>query len=118
MKILFLSACSQLGGAERVLLDMLASIRAANSNLSLHLVTTEDGPLVAECGTLGVQATVVPLPKRVARLGDAASEQSLLNLFAAAPSIIVYLLRLRRVIRSFAPDVIHTNGFKVHVLGV
>ena len=119
MKILYLSACSQLGGAERVLLDMLAAIRAANSNLSLHLVTTEDGPLVSECGTLGVQATVVPLPQRVARLGDAEQTRvsHLLNLFAAAPSIIVYLLRLRRVIRSFAPDVIHTNGFKVHVLG-
>ena len=118
MKILYLSACSQLGGAERVLLDMLASIRAANSEVSLHVVTTEDGPLVSECGALGVEATVVPLPKRVARLGDAASEQSLLNVFAAAPSIIAHLLRLRRVIRSFAPDVIHTNGFKLHVLGV
>jgi len=118
MKILYLSACSQLGGAERVLLDMLASIRAANAEVSLHVVTTEDGPLISECGALGVQATVVPLPKRVARLGDAASEQSLMNLFAAAPSIIAYLFRLRRVIRSFAPDVVHTNGFKVHVLGV
>jgi len=104
--------------AERVLLDMLASIRAANSEVSLHVVTTEDGPLISECGALGVQATVVPLPKRVARLGDAASEQSLVNLLAAAPAIVAHLLRLRRVIRSFAPDVIHTNGFKVHVLGV
>ncbi|HEY5839324.1 MAG TPA: glycosyltransferase, partial [Pyrinomonadaceae bacterium] len=117
MKILYLSACSQLGGAERVLLDILASIRAANSEVSLHVVTTEDGPLISECDALGVQATVVPLPKRAARLGDATSEQSLLNLFAAAPSIIAHLLRLRRVIRSFAPDVIHTNGFKVHVMG-
>src|SRR5688572_30106514 len=106
MKILYLSACSQLGGAERALLDMLASIRAANSQLSLHVVATEDGPLVSECRALGVQATVVHLPKRVARLGDAASEQSLLNVFAAAPLIIAYLLRLRRVIRSFAPDVV------------
>ena len=117
MKILYLSACSQLGGAERVLLDMLAAIRAANSEVSLRVVTTEDGPLVSECRALGVEATVVHLPKRVAGLGDAASEQSLLNLFTAAPSILAYLLRLRRVIRSFAPDVIHTNGFKVHVLG-
>ena len=117
MKILFLSACSQLGGAERTLLDMLASIRAANPQASLHVVTTEEGPLVAECRALDVEATTVHLPKRVARLGDAVSKQSLLDLFAAAPSIIGYLLCLRRVIRSFAPDVVHTNGFKVHVLG-
>jgi glycosyltransferase involved in cell wall biosynthesis len=120
MKILYLSACSQLGGAERALLDMLAAMRAANSHLSLHLVTTEDGPLVSECRALDVEATVVALPKRVARLGDAPEQtrvSHLLNLFAAAPSIIAYLLRLRRVIRSFAPDVVHTNGFKVHVLG-
>ena len=117
MKILYLSACSQLGGAERALLDLLASIRAANSEVSLHVVTTENGPLVSECRALGVEATVLCLPKRVARLGDAASEQSLLHLFAAAPSIIGYLLRLRRVTRSFAPDVVHTNGFKMHLLG-
>jgi glycosyltransferase involved in cell wall biosynthesis len=118
MKILYLSACSQPGGAERALLDMLASIRAAKSEVSLHVVATEDGPLISECRALGAQATVVQLPKSVARLGEAASERSLLKLFAAAPSIIAHLLRLRRVIRSFAPDVIHTNGFKVHVLGV
>ncbi|HEX6186638.1 MAG TPA: glycosyltransferase [Pyrinomonadaceae bacterium] len=117
MKILYLSACSQLGGAERALLDMLASIRAANSEVSLHVVTTEDGPLVSECRALDVEATVLRLPKRVARLGAAASKQSLLSLFAAAPSIIGYVLRLRRVIRSFAPGVIHTNGFKMHLLG-
>ena len=116
MKILYLSACSQLGGAERALLDMLAAIRAANSHLSLHLVTTEDGPLVSECRALNVEATVVRLPKRVARLGDGSAQRPV-NLFAAAPSIIAYLLRLRRVIRSFAPEVIHTNGFKMHVLG-
>ncbi|HKO36184.1 MAG TPA: glycosyltransferase [Pyrinomonadaceae bacterium] len=118
MKILYLSACSQFGGAERVLVDMLASIRAANSEVSLHVVTTEDGPLISECDALRVQATVLRLPKGIARLGDATSAQSLLNLLAAAPSIIAHVLRLRRVIRSFAPDVIHTNGFKVHVLGV
>lgn len=121
MKILYLSACSQLGGAERALLDMLASIRAANPEVSLHVVTTEAGPLVSACRALNVEATVVRLPKRVARLGDTPEEtrvSHLLKLFAAAPSIIAYLLRLRRVIRSFAPDVIHTNGFKMHVLGV
>lgn len=121
MKILYLSACSQLGGAERALLDLLASIRATASDHSLHVVTTEDGPLVSECHALGVEATVVRLSGRVARLGDAAIQQervsNLLNLLAAAPPIVTYLRRLRRVIRSFAPDVVHTNGFKMHVLG-
>ena len=121
MKILYLSACSQLGGAERALLDMLASIRAADTEHSLHVVTTEDGPLISACRALNVEATVVNVPASIARLGDASAREdrplSLLTFFAAAPAIAAYLLRLRRVIGLIAPDVIHTNGFKMHVLG-
>jgi glycosyltransferase involved in cell wall biosynthesis len=37
--------------------------------------------------------------------------------FFAAPAIGLYLLRLRRTLSRLSPDVIHTNGFKMHVLG-
>jgi glycosyltransferase involved in cell wall biosynthesis len=39
-------------------------------------------------------------------------------LLAGAPPILAYVRKLRRVIRELAPEVIHSNGFKMHVLGM
>jgi glycosyltransferase involved in cell wall biosynthesis len=35
----------------------------------------------------------------------------------AAPGSAVYLARLRRLLAGMSPDVVHTNGFKMHLLG-
>lgn len=109
------------------LLDMLASLRAAAPALSLHLVVTEDGPLATRAEALGVETTVLKFPERLARLGDAGAggpagnELSRLKLsagiVAAVPHIALYVRRLRRLIRRLAPDIIHSNGLKMHLLG-
>jgi glycosyltransferase involved in cell wall biosynthesis len=128
MKILYLSACAQLGGAEKSLLDVLASMRAAKPDWPLRLIASEDGPLISRSIALGVPTTIVPLPSALARMGDAAvggpaghqrSRWSLLiEMLRAAPAVLGYVRRLRSVIRELAPDVIHSNGFKLHVLGL
>ncbi len=128
MKILYLSACAQLGGAEKSLLDVFASMRAAKPDWPLHLIVSEDGPLVSRSIALGVPTTVVTLPSALARLGDSAvggpaghqqSRWSLLTrLVSAAPAIARYTRKLRQAIRELAPHVIHSNGFKMHLLGL
>lgn len=128
MRIVYLNPSGQLGGAERSLLDVLASIRAAEPNWSLRLIVSDVGPLVTESLALGVHTTVVPLPASLARLGDAGaggpagrqqSRWSLLRqMFLTGPAAFAYVRKLRRVMREFAPHVVHTNGFKMHVLGV
>jgi glycosyltransferase involved in cell wall biosynthesis len=128
MKILYLSPSGQLGGAERSLLDTLASVRTSEPYWSLRLVVPEDGPLVSQSEALGVPTTVEPFSSALSRLGDAGSggpaghQKSrfslLCQLFAATPATGAYVWKLRRIIREWAPDVIHTNGFKMHVLGV
>jgi glycosyltransferase involved in cell wall biosynthesis len=128
MKIVYLNPSGQLGGAERSLLDTLASIRAAKPDWSLRLVVSENGPLVSQSNALGVPTTVVPFPAKLARIGDAGaggpaghqrSRWSLLfELLRAAPLAFSYVRKLRRVLRELSPDVIHSNGFKMHVLGV
>ncbi|HXT64679.1 MAG TPA: glycosyltransferase family 4 protein, partial [Pyrinomonadaceae bacterium] len=40
-----------------------------------------------------------------------------MRLVLAAPAIAAAKLRLRRALTTLKPDVIHTNGFKMHVLG-
>jgi len=128
VKIIYLSACAQPGGAEKSLLDILASLRVAQPDWSLHLVAAEDGPLVSESRALGVDTSVVPFPQKLSRIGDAATggpagnQQSRLSLFVgllrATPATVAYARKLRRLLRELQPDVIHSNGFKMHVLAV
>ncbi len=128
MRILYLSACAQLGGAEKSLLDILAGMRAAKPDWSLSLIVSEDGPLVSRSIALGVPATVVTLPAALSRLGDSAvggpagHQKSrwalLLKMLSGAPAVLGYTRNLRKAIRQLAPDVVHSNGFKMHVLGL
>ncbi len=120
MKVAFLSATGKLGGAERALLDLLASLRAAEPEWPLHLVVLGPGPLADRAAELGVAVHLLPLPGSLARAGDAGggSRVALLaRLLAAGPAGALWLRRLRRVLRGIAPDVVHSNGFKVHAAG-
>lgn len=128
MKIVYLSPSGQLGGAELSLLDILASMRAAMPECSLHVIAGSDGPLVARVNENGVSTTILPFPNALARLGDAGSggtagaQLSRFRLFgnlifAMWPGVY-YVRRLRRTLKKLAPDVIHSNGFKMHLLGI
>jgi glycosyltransferase involved in cell wall biosynthesis len=117
VRVAFLSASGRLGGAERVLLDLAAALRAAHPGWDLHLVVLGDGPLAERAAALGVAVHPLPLPGRLARTGDAggASRLGLIGTLAlAGPAGARWLRRLRKTLRGIAPDVVHTNGFKVH----
>jgi len=117
----YLNPCGQLGGAEVSLLDLLASIRAAEPDWDLHLVIGEDGPLVQRAQSLGVQVLVTTFPRALARLGDSGSQPPVAALWQALRAItgtVFYTLRLRRILAAIKPDIIHTNGFKMHILGL
>ena len=126
MRIVYLSPCGQLGGAEKSLVDILVSVREVKPDWSLHLILSDEGPLVSESITLGVPTTVVPFPACLARIGDAGaggpagqqrSRWSLLReIFLAGPAVFAYVRKLRRALRGLSPDVIHSNGLKMHVL--
>jgi glycosyltransferase involved in cell wall biosynthesis len=127
LRIAFLNPSGQLGGAERSLLDILASLRNAAPDWTLGLLASGDGPLLAEAESLGVETQVAPFPPALARLGDAALNRArhrwlrrgmlLKNLSLAGPQVLFYRRRLRAVLEAFRPDIVHSNGFKMHVLG-
>jgi glycosyltransferase involved in cell wall biosynthesis len=123
MRVMYINPTGQLGGAETSLLAMLASVRGAQPSWALHLVTAGEGPLNAAAGALGITTTVQPFPPALARLGEHgahADRSGYLRLAArfarAASTLPGYVGRLRREIRSFRPDIIHTNGLKMHLL--
>ena len=127
MRIVFLNPTAQIGGAERSLLDFMASLRQAQPAWPLNLVTGDSGPLVDACKAIGVPARVAQLPNELARLGDAGaggpagqelSKAVLLGRLAfASVAAARYARTLRRLLDELKPDLIHTNGFKMHVLG-
>jgi glycosyltransferase involved in cell wall biosynthesis len=128
VKIAYLNSTGQLGGAERVLLDLLASLRAAEPEWSTRLIVASKGPLAERALALGVPTTVLPFPPSIARIGDSeasgpgASQLRRLSLLLrfglAIGAATSYVWKLHRILRRMAPDILHTNGFKMHVLGV
>ncbi len=127
MKVVYLNPSGQLGGAELALLDLLASVRSVEPEWPLHIIAGADGPLIARAEAIGVSATVLSFPHALARLGDAGaggpagtqlSRAALLEkLFRAGSPAIKYVSELRSALHQLRPDVLHTNGFKMHVLG-
>jgi glycosyltransferase involved in cell wall biosynthesis len=124
VSIVFLSPTGQNGGAEAALHDLLAGLRESHPSWSLRLIVASDGPLVERVEALGVPVQVLPFPASVARLGDwgvgrgwRARLGFLLRCAGTMLPALGYLQRLRRLLRSNQPDVIHTNGLKMHLLG-
>jgi glycosyltransferase involved in cell wall biosynthesis len=129
MKVVFINAAAQLGGAEAVLLDMLASLRAVAPDIELHLIVPSPGPLLDKARALGVFVTIVGFPSSIAHLGDFGAsgkdyKQRLKRLAligrvsVSSASAIVYAWKLRRVLRQLRPDIVHTNGLKMHIFGL
>lgn len=127
MKILFLNPAGLIGGAERALIDVIASLRAARPDWPLRLIAAATGDLTDAVRALGAEVAVVEFPRSLAAVGDAgvggpeAGYRRTLGLAgrlaAAAPAVALYRQRLSSAIAAAAPDLVHTNGFKMHVLG-
>lgn len=118
MRVAYLNPCGQLGGAETSLREMLASVRQAAPSFELLLILGEDGPMAEEARSLGVQVVLLPFPPVLAKLGDArmGPVATLAQIARAAGATVAYKARLTRILRSMRPDIIHSNGFKMHLL--
>ena len=124
MKIVFLNPSGMLGGAETALLDMLAALRDARPAWTLSLIASAEGPLVARARAIRVAASAHAFPASLSRLGEWGRRGSGLDrarlgaqLCAAAIPTAVYLRSLTRQLATLRPDIVHTNGLKMHVLG-
>lgn len=111
------------------LLDLLASLRRSRPDWSLRVFLGDEGPLRGAVTDLGVGCEVLPLPVRLAALGDAGlglnangrRGRARFALAAKGPGAALaasaYLSLLKRRFRAESPDLIQTNGMKAHVLG-
>jgi len=125
-RVLFLNPAGAMGGAERCLLDLVASLRAhaGAGNLELGLIASRDGPMLGEAEALGVRVMRLPMSDRLAAVGDSAivahGARSLpafgRRAAGAALDTAEYIHRLGAAVRQFSPSVVHSNGIKMHLL--
>ncbi len=100
-----------MGGAEWSLFELLGGIRKLAPDWRLHLIAGEEGPLVERVARLGVEIDLAPFPPELARYGDAGGGP-----ISAGVNSLRYARRLRALLRSIRPRVLHTNGVKAHLL--
>jgi glycosyltransferase involved in cell wall biosynthesis len=122
VKIVYLNPGGTIGGAEMVLLDVLAALPSARPGARPVVLLGDDGPLRAAAEAAGAACDVVPMPGAVAGLGDAGASGAgrRLALLArgagAASAALGYRARLARRLRDERPDLVQSNGMKMHLL--
>lgn len=123
MRVVFLSVSAERGGSEVSLLGLVRGLRRLVPSWRLDVVVPREGPLASAARECGADIHVLPLPSRLARLGEASGRGPVemvgrgASLVLAAGSVGPYSRRLSRLLAELAPDIVHTNGFKLHVLG-
>src|SRR5579872_3992396 len=125
MRILFLSPVGVIGGAERVLLTAVSGIKRIDPAAVLRVITPADGPLLPSLTAIGAEVEIVPMPAVLTQLGDSQLRsvnrgrgwaKLLGQAIRALPSLFDYLAQLRAAITRFKPDLVHSNGIKMHLL--
>jgi glycosyltransferase involved in cell wall biosynthesis len=119
MRVLFLTPSAELGGAERALLENIRALQSQERSWTLGMISLEDGPAVSDARSLGVEVRVLPPPPVFAATGESGqpATATLLRLTRSAGPLVGYARMLRREVAAWAPDVVHSNGVKTHVLG-
>ena len=120
MTIAFLSVSAEMGGSEVSLLELVRGLRRLVPAWSLHVIVPRDGPLPRAIAQTGGHVHVLPLPDRLTRVGESGAGTALRRsaaLLMAAGSLPPYGRRLSALLATISADVVHTNGFKMHVLG-
>ena len=118
MRILFLSPIGNIGGAERVLLTAIESLRRERPDIAIGVLMLSDGPLAKSVRELGADAIVLPLPAELAGLGDSRGGRTLalVRIAREFPALAGFVRALRREVVRYAPDIVHSNGLKTHLL--
>lgn len=119
MHLVFLSVSSEFGGSEAVLCEVVRGMRSLHPDWRLTAVLPRRGALDPRLQAAGAEVRVLPIPPALLRLGESVGGTPLARgtgLLSAAASLGGYRRRLRGLLDELAPDVIHSNGFKLHVL--
>lgn len=114
--ILFFAADTELGGAERSLLDLVKVCRESSEYLAKVVVPRPDGALLSALENLEVETINCPFPTAFNNSSRKNPLKSLLLLLLSPFEILSYISSLKGVIQSTHPDILHSNGLKMHLV--
>jgi len=106
---------------------MVASLRKHYPGCQTTVIVGDHGALLSKLKGLGADTMLIPFPRTLALIGDAGAGgpagatvsrgRVLWRLVRGGPLIATYLRQLSDAIKAAGPNVIHSNGFKMHLLG-
>jgi glycosyltransferase involved in cell wall biosynthesis len=124
MRVVYLNPSGQLGGAETSLLNLIDGLYRQTDKFQPFVIATEKGPFIARCAELGIPHEVLSLPNRLERFGDSPAPEARASRLMEAAKLLrctkdftSYSRAMTELLRREKPDVIHTNGFKMHIVG-
>lgn len=109
-----LSPAAELGGAERSLLTLLALGHVVG--LDATVILPRPGPLAEELGRIGVPSSVVLQPRAMLEQSRRPRPSALIRATALPLLLPVYLARLVAALRAQRPNVVYSNGVKMHIV--
>lgn len=114
-RVLYIDHTSELGGAERSLLDLLTHLD--RSRVEPILVTSPHGPLVERARALGVEVVLLDVDPEALTLSREEWSHNKARFVWKARGFIGEVWRLAALVRRRGVQVVHTNTLKAHVLG-
>jgi glycosyltransferase involved in cell wall biosynthesis len=112
-RVVFVDHVARLSGAEIALLRLLPALAR---DVDVHVILGEQGPLVERLRASGISVEVLPLTPSVRDLRKDTLQPKHFDPFSAA-RVPPYVFRLRRRIRQWRADLVHTNSLKAAVYG-
>lgn len=111
-RVVIVDHCARLSGAELALLRLLPAL----TQVEVHVVLAEDGPLVARLLEAGISVEVLPLAAPARDLRRVRIQPSRFPLSAGLVTA-AYVVRLARRLRQLRPDLVHTYSLKAALYG-
>lgn len=112
--VLYLNTSGQVGGAERCLLSLLAGLD--QDRYRGRALVGSKGPLTAMLERHQIAATMAELPPALRQLSRYHHRRGIGRRAAAGLELPGYLWRLRAVAHESAAEIIHSNGWKMHMM--
>jgi len=114
-KILYLNPTSEVGGAERSLLDLLKHLDEEKYRPVVCIPS--EGKLIWEARRMGVETKVIPFHPEISKLSREYGNRWYIRLLLTPWYLVPTILEIAWFVRSRDIDVIVTNGIKCHFIG-
>ena len=122
MRVAFLSVSAAMGGSEVSLIELVRGMRAVAPSFEAVVVVPREGPLAVRAREVGASVRILPMPGALAGFGEWSMRRGSgiarrgAALLGAAGAAGPYQRELGALLEEIAPDIIHSNGFKLHIL--